>query len=301
MSLQLKDLQFNAFKLCTSSIQAIKIHICGFYINTSHLKPYLSYLLKRENEKLVLPYYHISKDLKIRTNEELLSLMNINLQLLLQSSNTNFEQLEYCGSMMYKKELYMFYDLSKSDIKIISIQAASPLWFGLVDEIANLKHICNIQVSAEVTDFFVFNSTYLILYDNDDDDDEGDKTYDIPIVAYVKTEYSKINYTYVFGVEKAKLGGYWFTDFDNATKREKEKEKEKQQDYLGLVRFALFLSQTEVESWNSNTFHNIQWKSNYDSIIITGSQENNVAFIVKERDQQIPLSFHYVERENCIS
>lgn len=298
MSLQIKDLHFNAFKLCSpSTIYATKIHICIYFVNTLHLIPYLSYLLKREIEELEFPYYQISKEMKIRTNEELLSLMNINLQLLLQSTNTNFENVEYKGSIIHSKELYMFYDVSKSDIKVVSIRNSSPLWFGLVDEIANLKHICNIPVSAKVTDFFLFNSTFLMLYT----DDEKNKTYDIPIVAYVGTEYSKINYTYVFGVDKTKQCGYCFTNFHGATKREKEKDKDKDKRFLGLVRFALLVSQTKVESWNSNTFNNVEWSLSYDSVILTGHAENNVAFIVKERDQQIPLSYHYVERENCIS
>lgn len=302
----LEHLSTNSIKLFNST-ESRRVYLCLHKINSSSVNPYLSYLLKKTEQKekvvtLQLPFHDVTKDVTIYTHEELLSMIDICIKLLLCNHSCEFEKILYRGCMLWtknknkEKDLYLFYDFTYCNLRLQSVNCQDPLWFGLVDEIANLKHICNIPIQPDVTDFFLTNSRLIQLKDREN----NNLTIDTPVVVYAEVDYSRVNYVFVFGF-KNKV----FTDFSNASKKALLTKSGTSPG--GLVRFALFMSSTKIDIW---TNEKTNWRDgfefalgteyyDYDSIIYTGV-EDNVAFVIKDSRQQLPLSYHYVQRENAI-
>ena len=159
--------------------------------------------------------------------------------------------------------------------------------------------------------------------------DENENSYEIPIVSYVGKPENKLNFTYVFGElannKNGILGPYcYFTNYYNAFKSENAD---------GIVRFAIFtgvvkyienslddpIDESDIKqqrlidpSLDQNmerltmriSDHDGKWAKQFDSAYLgpieldNGTQMPNTPVLaIKEHDQAIPLSYHYIDKQ----
>ncbi len=253
-----------------------KINFCGYEINNSGLFPFLTYLLVKchHTNSLVFPTFDSSRltgclDELIKKNYALAD---------------DVTRMEYMGYLFREETMYVFYDLGKCNIRVLNGLARNNLWFGLMDEIINQKHICNIKISTSVTDFFSKQAELVFLKD------DRNMSYEIPSVAYVGREASLLSFTLVFGVvrdEKKILLShgphFYFTNYRNAIKQGGFKKTKG-----GLVRFALFLRDLRTE--------NDDLEQGYDSLCVYDTNDNPT-YAVRDYEQQFPLSYHIIDNK----
>jgi len=238
------------------------------------------------------------------------------------------ENLEFNGIYENDNNLYLFYDITKCNIELNDIEKNNnTIWLALIDEIVNHKHLCNMKINKNVTKFLKLNDDFCFLID------ENESSYEIPIVSYVGKPEKKLNFTYVFGETMSNknniLGAfYYFTDYYNAFKDVVELEENAK---AGVVRFALFVGNTKYYENLSNdnidnseimfqrledenldksiellsmkiSDHDGHWSKNYDSAYLGYIELDNGSFLdkrliaIKDYNQQIPLSYHYVDK-----
>jgi len=302
-----------------------KFYICGYRINDTELYPFLNFLLKNdiETEELILPFYKpdvISSDIITKIKKSLNSIFyNVIAD----------NKYDFKGYYYYENNIYLFFDFTNCKLIINNIYKKSIIWSTLIDEIINKKNVCNIKINSVVSDFFNRNLEFSFLKDI------HEKIYEVPSVVYVGKEFSKTNFTYVFGVSKPDtdiLFGpyYYFTNLKNAIKQGGWSEITNEKNSKGgIVRFALFTGSTKVILNNSsgiidksnrkkelletknNLYENLtlritdydgKWANNYDSIYVgeieldNGEKmKNTPIYVIKKYEQQIPLSYHFID------
>jgi hypothetical protein len=297
-----------------------KIFICGYRVNNTDLSPFLNVLLKNdiETNELVFPSLisnDISSDIISKIDKKMKSLFyNIILD----------DKYEFKGVYYYNNNIYLFFDFTNCKLIINNTYKNSIIWSTLIDEIINTKNVCNIKINSNVTNFFNENTDFIFL------NDTNGKIYEIPCITYVGKEFSKLNFTYIFGISKPDnnlLFGsyYYFTNLKNAVKQCIEKNIIKG----GIVRFALFTGLTkvilnnitdsidesyikrELTSKSNNLYENLtlritdydgKWAENYNSIYVGDIEldngekmKNTPIYVVKQYEQQIPLSYHFID------
>ena len=312
-----------------------KIYLCCYEVNNKKnlLCPFLQYYLINDvlNENLTFPdlnLLNISLD-----TDNLLECAKGYLFMLFNNNYSLNEYMEFNGLLYYKEDIYLFFDLSKCKIQIDFLFKGSKIWLCLLDEIVNQKHICNVNISNKVTNFFVNNSDLVFLYDNEDN------IYETPSVCYVGKNWNRLKFTHVFGISKSDnksiLGPYYyFTDFNNAVEQCDYSEK---YDKMGVIRFAVFTGVmkiiTNLES-NSNDESNVKkemlidpkldnkyealtsrisdhegkWTEKYDSAYIGYSIElddgtklkEKCITVVKNYEQQLPLTCQYIDKTSVL-
>ena len=297
-----------------------EIFICGYRVTNTDLYPFLNFLLKNnfETNELLFPSLisnDVSSDIIFKIAKKMNSLFY----------NTVYDdKYEYKGFYYYKNNIYLFFDFTNCKLIINNTHKNSIIWTVLIDEIINTKHVCNIKINSVITDFFYENTDLMILKNT------NEKIYEIPCVTYVGKEFSKLNFTYIFGTSKPDNNFcfgpyYYFTDFKNAVKQCIEKNTIKG----GIVRFVLFTGLTkvilnnitdsidnscikrEIISKPNNLYENLtlritdydgKWAKNYNSVYVGDIEldngekmKNTPIYVVKQYEQQIPLSYHFID------
>jgi hypothetical protein len=222
----------------------------------------------------------------------------------------------------------LFFDLTENKLQLYDIYSNSHSWYGLIDEIVNHKHICNIKINEIVTQLFQENQEFCFFID------ENNETYDLPIVCFTAKPEKNLNYTYVFGEikgDKNEILGpyYYFKDYYNAY--EEAYSLIKDDTKMGLIRFAIFIGNVKyIENYPNDpvdeseikkqrlqdqnldqnierltmriTDHDGKWADNYDSVYLgnleldDGNFLKKQLFVVKEYNQQMPLSYHLINK-----
>jgi hypothetical protein len=310
------------------------VYICAYEVNNEAKHPFQRFLLTNDlfNNALVFPHIQNSKGLKC--NIDIINFAKVNLFTLLSQDNFEIfdENLEFNGyfanNNTNNNDLYLLFDITKCNVQLNDIEKnTNTVWLALLDEILNHNHLCNMKIHCKVTDFFALNDVFCFL------SDENDSSYEIPIVGYVGKPESKLNFTYTFGQTMSTKTGwlgpfYYFTDYFIAFDDVAEISDSKP----GLVRFALFLGNTkyienqlndaiddsEIKSLRleddtlDQTYerlrmrisdHDGKWSQTYDSAYLgyveldNGTFLNKPTVVLKEYKQQMPLSYHYVNKK----
>jgi hypothetical protein len=324
------------------------VEICGFEIDNSGGAPFIKYLLEKDLlfNSMIFPTESLNNN--DMSSEGLIVFTKIKLFSLLRLANYNeyISKIEFKGFYVLDDSVKIFYDVTECKLNLDDIYKSSPVWFCLIDEIVNHRHILNYVFDDEVTNFFENNHEFCFLRD------DSNIIYEVPILAYTGSKGSMLNFTHVFGVsckdKNSILGPYfYFTDFKNAVREgcwNAENKAEKKKGILitdnehgryvngGVVRFALFLGKTKTienlqnddndmslvkkERLNDVTLnqnievltmrisdHDGKWTENYDSafigdIVLDNGEhlKNTPIFVVKNYNQQIPLSYHYINK-----
>lgn len=239
-----------------------KINLCVYKINCDGKIPFLRYLLKNNNfEDYVLPelpyYNHLSAENIISHSHVFLSgiLKIINFNDF--SKNVDFDGFYEFGES--NKVLYLFFDVTNCELMIDETHLSNNVIFGLIDEIVNCRHICNISISENAYGFFIKNDWINYLYDS------NNKICETPMVGFVEKQCEqKAKFVMTFGEiaqnKSAILGPYfYFTDFHNAIRKglcifydksennyEKQTIIDKEKNVRAiLMRFALFIGKTK--------------------------------------------------------
>jgi hypothetical protein len=261
--------------------------------------------------------------------EEILKIVNLFLFTELSLSEKYSYQLFetntiFDGFYEYNGEIYLFVDVTQHKLNLHDVYSDSIIRFVLIDEILNQKNVCNINITKNVTDFFNSNYQFSILKD------EKNEPYEVPLVGYVGSPENKLNFIYIFGTLKqnknALLGPYYyFTGFTNAVKENINNSNLKN----GVVRFAVFPKNTKyIENHQNDDIdesetkkmrlqdetldlnyerltmrisdYDGKWTQNYDSCYLGHIEldngmylKNTPILVVKEYNQQVPLSYHY--------
>jgi hypothetical protein len=306
-----------------------KINICSFEINNEGIYPFLKFLLiPNLYSELSFPQIPIN-NLTLESLVESVKYFLYNL-FLLDDYNFFDNNLKINGFYEYKNELYLFIDITKCKIVVDDIFSYSQAWMGILDEIINFKKICNINIGNEPYLFFNKNPDFCMLLD------ESGKPYEIPNVAFVGKGENKLNFTYIFGEtsknKNAILGPYYYlTNFNNAI-NEGYRYRNEVKNKCGIVRFAIFSGKTKyIENFPNDNIdeseikkqrlndtnlnilkeqlmmrisdHDGKWAEHYDScylgpiILDNGAYlEDTPLFVVKNLNQQVPLSYHYINK-----
>jgi hypothetical protein len=239
------------------------------------------------------------------------------------------KNIQVKGFHLNNEEIYIIIDLTDCNLEIVNKSKNNSIWFCLIDEIMNHNSICNTQIEKNTTNFFNNNVEFCFLKNKNGDN------YEIPCVGYVGINKNKINFTYVFGVSKKDCNAivgpyYYFTDFNNSIQQCELININN--NYAAIVRFALFLGKIKViensindEIDNSElkkerlldcNLDNIleelttrisdydgKWTEYYDSVYLGQVKldndeylNNTPIFVVKEYEQQVPLSYHYIDK-----
>jgi hypothetical protein len=317
-----------------TQLNNVTIKINAYEIKNNGTYPFLQYLLYKDevSETLFFPLLpNINNLTSTKINSaKLITMSKLNLFSLLQSSLTNYSDFDskicFKGFFLANDQtIHIFFDLTQCKIES---DKTNKIWFALFDEIINYKSICGVLIDSSVTNFFVNNDDFIFLSNKNGDN------FEIPIVGYIVLNginYNKLSFVYTFGnsqKDKNALFGpyFYFTDFKNSI-RQCGYQKET------IVRFALFLGKMKfVENFPNDesdfsetkkkriddanldknmealtmriSDHDGRWAENYDSVFLGETELDNGAilkntpiFVVKTYEQQIPLSYHFID--NC--
>lgn len=239
-----------------------KVHVLAFEINNEYKHPFLNFVLCKNPYTQTLDFPCISLISQMINSEIIITQSELLLFSILNYVNGDnaLNNMEYKGFYIKNNEVYIFFDLSKCNLRTDYVDKKSKVFFCIVDEIVNTKHICNFNMDNSVSLFFLENDMFCFLKNKDN------ANYEVPVIGYVGKHTSMLNFTYVFGVSKsdnsAILGPYfYFTDYLNAINQggwSKDGKSEIRHDKLltdnskgryksgGIIRFALFMDKTKV-------------------------------------------------------
>lgn len=275
------------------------VFVCAYKVIDDGQTPFIEYLLYKEKNTDILEFpnfIYVSPEHSINYSTILLNkfLFKYNSE-----SNNYFSNCIYNGNIDYLNNLYLFFDITKCKVNIYDVYSNNKIWFAIMDEIVNHKKLCNFQIEPSICDFFVNNDSFIFIQN------ENSQNYELPIVAYINSKKEKVIFTYTFGVIKTKtmLGdNYIFTNYANSIQNNGidahnlNDGKNTNNSTFGIVRFALFLKVSFTALHNSFSGFN-DWEDHYDSLSISNlefsGREFSSVIVIKEYEQQYPLSYHY--------
>ena len=310
------------------------IYICSYHINTKSLEPFLNFLFVKSkiNDMIQLPEILFFKQFEV---SELINYCKMCLFGLCKSNdfNTFNSTLNFDGFYKYNKNLYLFFDISKCDAKINDIYSNSKIWFGIIDEIVNHKKICNFKIEEEVTDLFLSNDKLCFLVDREDNCYEIPV---VNYIGTTK-ELVQFKYIFGESVQNknAILGPYfYFTNFMNAFNYSIPGIQEVNNNNDCIVRFAIFTGNVKYIENNPDdpidtseiktqrledpnfcqnierltmriTDHDGLWGKDYNTAYLGNIEldngenlKNTPIIVVRDYEQQCPLSYHYINKKN---
>jgi len=274
-----KGLQFLKDRFDKNTNLYDNIHICAYDVNNQGKYPFQRFLLinTEQNKTLNFPTVTTNKlkkqfnNTNINSNinsntytDEFINFVKVSLFGLFQLYIHDFAEfnsgLSFNGFYEYENNLYLFFDVTNCNIKINDIYRANTLWFVTIEEIMNIKYLCDIPIAEHITDFFIQNNNFCFLLD------QNNNNYEIPIVGYVGKPENKLQFTFIFGETRDYSNGmfgpyYYFTNFHNALKEGLISKTHHITDNIidlslidehgyyingGIVRFAIFTGLTKI-------------------------------------------------------
>jgi len=319
------------------------VYVCAYNVNTDGKAPFLRYLLTDHigcDEKIefpIVPMLSTIQDMNTCVAHAYLCLVGL---LMSNGEDKNMDQITFTGYYTFNRCMYLFYDITKSDIQVCDMYRSNRSWLALIDEIVNHKHLCNIPIDESVVELFLANEELCFLAD------KNNKRFEIPITGFAPKPESRLVFTYTFG-EPARdnnsiFGPFsyfsdFFTSFSKCDVTEpfmRSKNNNIDGDFRtkpGLIRFALFLGANKVIENCPNdpgdeseikqqrlvddrldtkleqltmriSDHDGKWAHNYDSVYLGPVELDDETYFhcnllaIKDYNQQIPLSYHYVDK-----
>lgn len=292
------------------------LNICAYKVNTEGKYPFQEFLMVKNpnaySNELIFPFMHLDNELI--NNKDLNNEISYKASYIL-THIINFDYMKDIihidGYFEYKQELYVFINITEQFKSNICGE------FVLVDELLNTRKMNEIPIQYQANVLFEMNDFLCFLLD------DKDEFYEIPSVAYVCKEKSKVNFTSIFG-ETASLGiignYFYFTNYKNAIMNKPKGG--------GIIRFALFIGNTKYienlpndpvdvsdikkermrdtnldETYEKMTLrisdYDGLWANNYDSAYLGKIELDNGDFVkntpllvIREHCQQIPLTIY---------
>jgi hypothetical protein len=311
------------------------VYISAYNVNVSSLEPFLNFLLikSKMSDKLKFPEVPIFKHFQ---SNELINYSKIFLFGLFKLNDFEkfIDLIIFNGFYKFENDLYLFFDITKCTIQLNNIYSNSTTWFALIDEIVNHKNVCNIKLENKVTNLFLSNDNFCFLVDSNDNSYEIPvvsfigTTNEKVNFKYVFGESSQN--------KNAILGPYfYFTNFVNSFTCQNHNFQENNEYKFNdcIIRFALFTGKVKYIENNLNdpndeseikkqrledeindqnierltiriTDHDGLWSRDFNSVYLGQTEldngmylKNTPIFVVKEYEQQCPLSYHYINKK----
>jgi hypothetical protein len=256
----LKAKDFLLLDLPRGSIYYDNVYIAAYTINTDGECPFIRYLLTNSKVEPQLKFPRVPLFSNLNTSN-LINYTQVALfgLLMLEDYELFSAATHFTGFLESNNNLYMFFDITKLNVRIDDVYKSNHLWLALMDEIVNHKCLCDIKMDHSLVNLFLCNEDLLFLVN------ENNENYQIPVVCYAGKPVSKLNFTFIFGEPKRDKNSilgpfYYFTDFNNAIKDGVFSENRKVEykkttlltdgnngDYTegGIIRFAVFVGNTK--------------------------------------------------------
>jgi hypothetical protein len=242
------------------SIYYDNVYIAAYTINTEGECPFIRYLLTNSKVEPQLKFPRVPLFSNLNTSN-LINYTQVALfgLLMLEDYELFSAATHFTGFLESNNNLYMFFDITKLNVRIDDIYKRSHLWLALMDEIVHHQRLCDIKIDTSLVNLFLSNENLFFLVD------ENNENYQTPVVCYAGKQDSKLNFTFIFGEPKRDKNSilgpfYYFTDFHNAIKdvvsSENIKVEYKNNRLLtdddngrytegGIIRFAVFVGNTK--------------------------------------------------------
>jgi len=288
--------------------------ICIYSIKTTGQKPFITFLLHKKNNTLVWP------TTSEYTGESITTILSK-----LQSAFA-LKNVIYKGTYEYNGQQQLWFE-NTDNISTLTLENKKKQYIWcLVSEIVNIRRYLNMQISLDVTNFFLNNTEFIYLYHT------NGTVFDTPTIGYHGNYYKKIALVAAIGLKReppqASFGSfYYFGNYERAIRFSiwtNNRKSMKIQGKLitvdekgkytrgGLVRFALFLGNTTaiIKMRDDKSFDKYEtfykkgiWIYDYDTVIqgkkhMEYKGENIVLqpqIIIKSFEQQLPLSYYYID------
>ena len=327
----LKKLVYNIDDCLNKNICKIKIN--AFEINNNINGFYLKYiLLKDTSDILFFPELEVKYSSELTSNK-IAIMAQIKLAKLIQMDDKSNMHEKYNKNILFKgfylneNDIHIFFEINNTILSMGCLYKKDAVWYCLIDEIINSHKTCCFNIDISVVYFFTNNIDFCFLQNI------NNENYEIPIIGYVGAHFNKLNFIYTFGIsvkDKCAILGpyYYFTDYEGSIKY----IIENQYKQGGIIRFALFLGKTKIienllkddndqsdikkerlidkkldQTMEVLTMkisdHDGKWSEYYDSVFLGKIELDNgfylrhsLIVVVKDYYQQIPLSYHHIER-----
>lgn len=310
----------------------ININLCVYNVNQTGKYPFIQYLLSNTSYNTLslpkLPKYTFFN------NESLVPYSKVFLSGILQINNFDVfkNEIIFDGFYEYEHDLYLFFDITNCEISLDEIYLSSPVRFALIDEIINHKKVVNIPIDTNTLYFIINNESMCYLYN---EKNKPYETPIVGYIG--KETENKLKFASMFGEsakDKLSLFGpyFYFTNFSNSIKK-CTNFNDMEFNKGGIVRFALFIGTTKYvenipNSPNDESLikkqrledetidkknelltlrisdHDGLWAEKFDSVFLNDLELDDGSFLpdvpilaLKEYNQQIPLSYHYVNKK----
>ena len=241
-------------------IKGDRINLCIYKVNNQSINPFLQYLLYKypdENTEysdlLLFPFF------KVTSSENI-------IKECLDKANNIFDNVQFKtpiqirGYIENRNGVSIFMEVKIVEDELSYFKRESKLWWVLMDEIINSRHVCNFPIHISVFDIFYDNAPLMYLFDKEEN------TYETPIASYYGDYYKMIAFIAVFGLKKASVYAplgpfYYFGTYENAIRgagwtmdyKPLEIDDETLTDNNmgrftkgGIVRFAVFLGRMKA-------------------------------------------------------
>ena len=304
------------------------IHICLYSVTLSDYKPFIQYLLFKHSSSdnlLSFPFFTFKGiDLESQCHKKIKEITD--------------EDHVIKGFVNQKDNTYIIVSLPDNSCALQHLTEKSNWWFALLHEIINERKILYFPIHQSVTNLFYYNSNLLYLLDENNipyeaplglyNGQHANKTNFIATFGISK--YSPLAsmgpYYYFATYDLACKFGSWSYNFkplilddilltDNDFGRYKEG---------GIVRFAIFTGKVLVllnRDWDPKDNsplsshredkekrllrHDGSWTKNYDSTCVSEitysddtKNQNGAKYCVKNYYQQVPLSYHLLDKKS---
>lgn len=237
-----------------------RINLCIYKVNNQSINPFLQYLLYKYpqgdteySDLLLFPFFKVTSGKDV-------------IKECLDKANNMFDNIQLKtpivirGYIANQNGVSIFMEVKIVEDELSAFKRESKLWWVLIDEIINSRHVCNFPIHISVFDIFYDNTILLYLFDK-----EGN-IYETPIASYYGDYYKMIEFIAVFGLKKASIYSslgpfYYFGTYENAIRggawTMNYKPLEVDDEILtdnelgrftkgGIVRFAVFLGRMKV-------------------------------------------------------
>ena len=169
-----------------------KINIVACQVDRRSRIPFLLFLLEKEKEK--------EKDLSF----PFINGPVLNMRCACGLELSEFENVEYIGYVIFKKQVYAFVSVACVKAKVEN------RFMCLVDEVLNYQSMLNSKINDCCIEFLFSNKDYYTLY-------SGKKSCEIPYVGYITTDNVKqMEIDDYFGPTKYEYDWYVFEPCDTS-------------------------------------------------------------------------------------
>jgi len=253
------------------------IHICVYQINREKQLPFLQYFLLKHTETNEMYFPSFKYDYY---QDPILDLAHQIISIFFECFLLGTPVYNYKGLLRQEggKDIYLFFE-SKLLIQSHILYAHNDVWLSLLDEIVNRKEVHDYPVKETVTNLFLSNTELLFLKD------EQGNNIEIPTAAYARCSTERMKFIGTFGVlrellpsDNCNILGHYATHYYFSSSHEYREPDE------SIVRFAIFTQNMTTDAE--------EFKEKYDTLYLVNENWKNTYWIVKEYNQQIPLSMH---------